>query len=175
MTTSFEAWRCSPLRILGVDPGLNVTGYAVLDAGARSPVVVEAGVIRGGKGSKRLEMAERLTTLHSGLVEVIEQFRPQALCIEQIYAHYAHPRTAILMGHARGVLLLAGAQRGLTVHSYASTTIKKTITGAGRASKEQMQRAIQRELNLAKTPDPPDVADAIAVALCHCNQLKISD
>src|SRR5262249_11340055 len=86
---------------------------------------------------------------------------------EQLYAHYQHPRTAILMAHARGVIFLAAGQRGLPVVSFNATRIKKTITGSGRASKEQMQRTIQRELGLAKLPEPPDVADALAVALCH--------
>jgi crossover junction endodeoxyribonuclease RuvC len=155
------------VRILGVDPGLNITGYAVVERGKAGPIVVEAGVIRGAKAPKTSAMADRLTALYAGLVEVIDQFQPKALCVEQLYAHYAHPRTAILMGHARGVLLLAGAQRGLTAHSYSATTIKKTITGNGRAPKDQVQRAVQRELGLAKMPDPPDVADALAVALCH--------
>src|SRR5207249_12032118 len=108
-----------------------------------------------------------------GLVEVIEQFRPEAVAVEQLYAHYNHPRTAILMGHARGVVFLAAAQRGLPVASYNATRIKKTITGSGRASKDQVQRTIQRELGLAKVPEPPDVADALAVALCHYYLVKL--
>ena len=87
--------------------------------------------------------------------------------MEQLYAHYDHPRTAILMAHARGVLFLACGQRGLPVVSYAPSRIKKTITGHGRASKEQVQRTVQRELGLARLPEPPDVADALAAALCH--------
>src|SRR5262249_7508489 len=104
---------------------------------------------------------------YNGLVEVIDQYRPEVCAVEQLYAHYKHPRTAILMGHARGVIFLTAAQRGLPVVSYAATRIKKTITGNGHASKEQIQRTIQRELGLAQLPEPPDVADALAVALCH--------
>ena len=89
------------------------------------------------------------------------------MVVEQLYAHYDHPRTAILMAHARGVLLLAGAQLDLPVHSYNATTIKKTISGSGRAPKAQMQRVVQRELGLAQVPEPSDVADALAVALCQ--------
>ena len=100
-------------------------------------------------------------------MEVLEQFRPEVVVVEQLYAHYDHPRTAILMAHARGVIFLAAAQRGLPVVSYNATRIKKTITGNGRASKEQVQRTIQRELGLAELPEPPDVADALAAALCH--------
>ena len=154
-------------KTLGIDPGLNVTGYAVLEAGERGPRICEAGVIRGVEGSVRGDMAERLRLLYEGIVGVLDQFQPSALAVEQLYAHYAHPRTAILMGHARGVLLLAGGQRGVPVHSYSATRIKKTVTGSGRAGKEQVQRAVQRELGLAELPEPPDVADALAAALCH--------
>ncbi|MFL5339460.1 MAG: crossover junction endodeoxyribonuclease RuvC [Gemmataceae bacterium] len=160
------------MRILGIDPGLNLTGYAVLEAGARGPGVVEAGVIRGADGRSKADMAERLRILYEGIVEVVEQFHPNAMAVEQLYAHYDHPRTAILMAHARGVLLLAGGQRGLGVFSYAATQIKKTITGSGRAAKDQVQRVIQRELGLAAPPEPPDVADALAAALCHYYRQK---
>jgi crossover junction endodeoxyribonuclease RuvC len=112
-------------------------------------------------------MAERLTTLYNGLVEVLDQFAPAVLAVEQLYAHYEHPRTAILMAHARGVIFLAAGQRGIPVVSYNATRIKKTITGSGRATKEQVQRTVQHELGLATLPEPPDVADALAAALCH--------
>jgi crossover junction endodeoxyribonuclease RuvC len=155
------------LRILGIDPGLNVTGYSVLEVGPRGPVICEAGVIRGAEGRGSNEMADRLLTLYGGVVEVIEQYRPQALACEQLFAHYEHPRTAILMGHARGCYLLAAAQNKIPTFSYGAAQVKKTITGNGRASKEQMQHAILCELGLAVLPEPHDVADALAVALCH--------
>jgi crossover junction endodeoxyribonuclease RuvC len=154
-------------RILGVDPGLQVTGYGVIESSSHGPIVCEAGIIRGDEGSAAADMAERLRSLYDGLLGVIDQFRPRAVAVEQLYAHYQHPRTAILMGHARGVIFLAAAQRDLPVVGYNATQIKKSITGSGRASKDQVQRAIQRELGLAKVPEPPDVADALAVALCH--------
>jgi crossover junction endodeoxyribonuclease RuvC len=155
------------LRILGIDPGLQVTGYAVLEAAAAGPHVCEAGIIRSSEGRSPADMAERLRSLYNGIVEVIAQFRPQVAVVEQLYAHYDHPRTAILMAHARGVLFLAAGQHGVPVVSYNATRIKKTITGHGRASKDQVQRTMQRELGLAKLPEPPDVADALAAALCH--------
>lgn len=156
----------TPWRLLGIDPGLRVTGYAILEERAR-PFICEAGIIRTTESKRTADMAKRLQVLYDGMVEIIEQFRPQALAVEQLFAHYKHPRTAIIMGHARGVIFLAAAQRGLPVLSYAATRVKKTITGSGRASKEQMQHTIMRELNLTKFPEPPDVADALAVALCH--------
>jgi crossover junction endodeoxyribonuclease RuvC len=158
-------------RILGIDPGLHITGYGVLEAGPMLPVVCEAGVIR--PGTAKTDMASRVLAIYDGVIEVIEQFAPEAVAVEQLYAHYKHPRTAILMGHARGVIFLAAAQHHIPVVSYNATRIKKTISGSGRASKEQMQRTIQRELGLSKVPDPPDVADALAVALCHYYSQKL--
>lgn len=150
-------------RILGIDPGLGITGYAVLESGAR-PIVLEAGILRG---EKKLPLPERVRVLHEGLTEIVRQFTPLFMAVEQLYAHYAHPRTAILMGHARGVILLTAALHDVAVVSYGATRIKKTITGSGRAGKDQVQRTIQRELGLRDLPEPPDVADALAVALCH--------
>jgi crossover junction endodeoxyribonuclease RuvC len=94
------------------------------------------------------------------------------MAMEQLYAHYAHPRTAILMGHARGAFLLAAAQRNVPVISYASTKVKRLVTGSGRAGKPQVQHAVARELGLTTLPEPHDVADALAVALCHLYTLK---
>lgn len=155
----------APRRILGIDPGLQVTGYAVIEGTARQPKVCEAGVIRTAEAKG--DMARRLRSLYTGIAEIVEQFHPAVVVVEQLYAHYKHPRTAILMGHARGVIFLAAGQHDLPVVSYNATRIKKTITGNGRAGKEQVQRTIQRELGLATLPEPPDVADALAAALCH--------
>src|SRR5262245_50168580 len=155
------------MRILGLDPGLQVTGYAVLEATPNGPQVRDAGVLRSAQKRATTDMASRIRALYDGLNDVLEEWKPDAMAVEQLYAHYDHPRTAILMAHARGVFFLAGAQRGITVVSYAATKVKKLVTGSGRASKEQMQRAVARELGLAKLPEPHDVADALAVALCH--------
>ncbi len=154
-------------RILGVDPGLQVTGYAVLETTAKGPLVREAGVVRTAEGRESSDMATRVLALYNGIVEVVTQYEPTVMVVEQLYAHYDHPRTAILMAHARGVIFLAAAQQGIPVVSYNATRVKKTVTGHGRASKEQVQRTVQRELNLAELPEPPDVADALAAALCH--------
>jgi crossover junction endodeoxyribonuclease RuvC len=154
-------------RILGIDPGLQLTGYAVVEVGSQRPVVCEAGVIRSAEGRTPVDMAHRVSNLYDSIVGVLDQFHPQVVVVEQLYAHYQHPRTAILMAHARGVIFLAAAQRQLPLISYNATRIKKTITGNGRAPKDQVQRTIQRELGLRELPEPPDVADALAVALCH--------
>lgn len=157
----------NPSRILGIDPGLQITGYAVLEVAPRGPIICEAGVIRTSEGRATADMAQRLRLLYNGIDEIVQQFQPRVVVVEQLYAHYKHPRTAILMGHARGVLLLAAALHDVPVVSYNATRIKKTVTGSGRAPKEQVQRTVQRELGLAKLPEPSDVADALAAALCH--------
>jgi crossover junction endodeoxyribonuclease RuvC len=151
-------------KILGVDPGLNITGYGVLEITAAGPKLTEGGVIRGGR-NKSLE--SRLRELYSGLTEVIEAFQPTSMAIEELYSHYERPRTAILMGHARGVLCLAAAQKHIPIMHYAATQVKRMLTGNGRAPKSQMQLAICHELGLGSPPEPADVADALAIALCH--------
>lgn len=150
-------------RLLGIDPGLGITGYAVLDITRQGPKLCEAGVLRGGEGS----LEARLVTLHQGLLEVIDLYHPQEMAVEQLYAHYKHPRTAIIMGHARGVILLAASLRSIPTFNYSATQVKKLITGAGRAGKDQIQRTVAQEMGLAAPPEPPDVADAMAIALTH--------
>jgi crossover junction endodeoxyribonuclease RuvC len=155
----------TPPRILGIDPGLGITGYGVLEAATGSPCLVEAGVIRSTAESKSLPA--RLAEIHRGVAEVIATLKPAAMALEQLYSHYAHPRTSILMGHARGVICLAAAEASIPVIHYSATQIKRILTGNGRAPKAQVQRAIEKELRLDGPPEPPDVADALAVALCH--------
>jgi crossover junction endodeoxyribonuclease RuvC len=157
------------MLILGIDPGLRITGYGLVStAGPRSragmpgrPALREAGVLRM---KARGELHERLLELYTSLAALLDDLRPDHVAVEQLYAHYKHPRTAILMGHARGTILLAAAQRGLPVTSLASTMVKRTVTGNGHASKQQVQRAVAMLCKLPKPPEPPDVADAIAIA-----------
>ena len=152
------------LRILGIDPGLNITGYGVLEVDGGRLRLCEAGVVRGkSKGS----LTKRLLEIHEGVCEVIASLHPDVMALEELYSHYARPRTAILMGHARGVICLAAAKADIPVNHYSATQIKRILTGSGHASKSQVQRAIQRELALAAAPEPPDVADALAAAMCH--------
>ena len=149
--------------ILGIDPGLNTTGYGVLDISTGRAKLLEAGVIR----SAGRTLPSRVKDIYDGVVEVIETFHPDVMALEQLYSLYKRPETAILMGHARGAICLAAAQAGIRVFSYEPTKVKKTMTGSGRAPKDQMQRAVQLELRLPRLPEPPDVADAIAIAFCH--------
>jgi crossover junction endodeoxyribonuclease RuvC len=154
-----------PGRVLGIDPGLNVTGYAVVEPSPRGPFVAEAGVIRPRSAHK--VMGARLYYIHCAIIEVLEAFPPSSVALERIHSHVRYPRTAILMAHARGAIMLAAAQRRTPVFGYAATRIKKTLTGSGRAPKTQIQHAIMTELGLDELPEPHDVADACAVALCH--------
>jgi crossover junction endodeoxyribonuclease RuvC len=151
------------MRILGIDPGLQLTGYGVVDYKPLHPALVDGGVIRL---KPKTSIADRLVELETELQSLFDEYKPEICAVEQLYAHYAHPRTAILMGHARGVIMLVARRAGAQVEQFAANRIKQSLTGHGHASKQQMQRAIQSTWNLSKPPEPPDVADALAVALC---------
>ncbi|MHC4617606.1 MAG: crossover junction endodeoxyribonuclease RuvC [Planctomycetota bacterium] len=156
------------MRILGIDPGLQVCGYAAIKTGGGGEKLLEAGVLQTDNGAS-IEM--RLNQISNDMEALLEKFRPEVVAVEELYSHYAHPNTAILMGHARGVILQKAAEAAVEVRSFSATRIKKAITGNGRASKEQVQRAIQSALSLPEMPAPSDVADAIAVALCCANSM----
>jgi len=157
------------MRILGIDPGLQVCGYACLETGEDKETLIEAGVIRTAGGSA---IEQKLNRIAEDIQSLLESFKPDVVAVEELYSHYAHPKTAILMGHARGVILQKCAQAAIEVRSFSATRIKKSITGNGRASKEQVQRTIQTILSLPQIPEPNDVADAIAAALCCANSIN---
>jgi len=149
------------MRVLGVDPGLGATGYAVVELNGGAPALREAGVVRSRAA---LDLGARLFVLHTELRAVITEFLPAALALEDLYSEYRFPRTALKMAHARGVICLAAAQSDVPVVDIVPAEVKNAITGNGRASKQQVQRAVQRLFNLNEVPSPPDVADAIAIA-----------
>jgi crossover junction endodeoxyribonuclease RuvC len=151
-------------RILGIDPGLRVTGYGVLEPEEGKLRLCEAGVVRAPAAGP---ISVRLAAIYDGVCDVIAALKPSVMALEELYSHYQRPRTAILMGHARGVICLAGEKAGIAVIHYSATQVKRILTGSGHAPKSQVQRAIQQELGLAELPEPPDVADALAIALCH--------
>jgi len=154
------------MRILGIDPGLQVCGYACIETAAGQEHVLEAGVIRT---DRKLTLEEKLKRIADDMEALLVKFRPETVAVEELYSHYAHPRTAILMGHARGVILQKVAEASIKVRNFSATRIKKSVTGNGRASKVQVQRAVATILSLPQVPTPNDVADAIAVALCCAN------
>ena len=162
------------MRILGVDPGLRVTGYGVISTGDGSSKngeieLIEAGIIRT---EAKAGIAGRLKTIHDSLAELILELEPEILVIEKLFAHYKHPATAILMGHARGVICLLSGTMKVPLTSIASTHVKKAVTGSGHASKLQIQRMVQNALKLKSVPEPPDVADALALAISYAVNVK---
>jgi crossover junction endodeoxyribonuclease RuvC len=157
------------MKILGIDPGLQVCGYACVETKGERSSLVEAGVFRT---DGNLAIEERLNSIAEDAKLLLDKFKPDVVAVEELYSHYAHPKTAILMGHARGVILQKCAEADVRVKSFSATRIKKSLTGSGRASKEQVQRTIQTVLSLAAVPQPSDVADAIAAALCCANTVS---
>lgn len=155
--------------ILGIDPGLERTGYGVLVAPQGR--VLDAGLLGS---STKSPLPSRLNEIAAGLEEVIAEHRPGIMAVEDLYAHYEHPRTAILMGHVRGVLIYLAAKNGIDVLNLPSTRVKRFLTGNGHASKDQMQRAIMTTLQLPRLPEPSDVADALAVAWCATSEIRKS-
>lgn len=149
------------MRVLGVDPGLGTTGYAVVELVGGQPVLREAGVVRTREA---MDLAARLFVIHTELRSVLSEFRPTVLGLEDLYSEYRFPRSALKMAHARGAIYLAAALADVPVVDIAPSAVKSAVTGSGRASKDQVQRAVQHLYKLAETPRPPDLADAIAVA-----------
>jgi crossover junction endodeoxyribonuclease RuvC len=162
------------MRILGIDPGLRLTGYGVveLDASTSSvnaePRIIEGGVVRIPPD---LPLPVRLRRLHEEIAAVIDELRPELVAVESVFTHPDRASTGVRMGHARGVILLAAAQRGLEVVEHAPAQVKKSLTGDGSADKARMQLAIAARCGLAEPPEPPDVADALAIALCAANRV----
>jgi crossover junction endodeoxyribonuclease RuvC len=157
------------VRICGIDPGLNTSGYAVLDADGHAMTVCDAGICRTQTDA---ELKHRLVQIEADFAGLFEQWRPAVVAVEQLYAHYRHPRTAVLMGHARGVMLVTAGRFGAEVRSYGATEVKRFLTGNGQAGKGQVQRAITAALGLPALPEPADVADALAIALAAAYDLS---
>ncbi len=159
------------MRILGIDPGLETTGYGIIDAGKRDYRLVDAGAVRT---KRRESMENRLKVIYEGLNKILDDFNPDVVVIEDLYSHYGHPKTAIIMGHARGIVYLSAGLKEIPVTSYSATRVKSSIVGYGRASKEQVKMMVKGVLNLSVVPGPDDVSDALAVALCHANVSRLT-
>ena len=158
------------MRVLGVDPGLEGTGYGVIELESSGEVrLLEAGVIHT---KSQQPLPARLLEISRELRQLLDEFHPDALALEDLYSAYAHPRTAILMGHARGVVCLAAAEAGVAVSNYPPARVKQSLVGSGRASKKQIGRMVALRLGLAEVPGPDHVADALAIALTHCQMSK---
>lgn len=152
--------------VLGLDPGARVTGYACLDVapdGWGTPIVREAGVFRL---STRKSISERLVELEKDLEALLDRARPGVVCVESLFSHVSHPGPALVMAHARGVLLCTLSRGRVPLLEVAPASVKKAVTGSGRATKQQMQSAVATILGLGSLPEPADVADALALAIC---------
>ena len=153
---------CDESVYLGIDPGLNITGYGVLRFSGGSIEIMDAGTIRS---SPKQEFSDRLIELYNGIREVIAAHGPCAMGIEELYSHYKHPVTAIKMAHARGVLCLAAAQASVRTIPLPSTRIKKLVTGNGRAGKQQVSGMVKHLLGIETEIKPADVTDALAACI----------
>ena len=152
------------MRILGIDPGLKVTGYGVVEQKNGVLCLIEAGIV---ESSRKDPIEKRLLAIHRGVRRVLSECRPNVVVLEELYSHYKHPKTAILMGHARGVILSACSESSLPTRGYSAKRIKQAVTGSGNASKEQVQQMVQTLLGLRKRSFPLDVSDALALAVGH--------
>jgi len=154
--------------ILGVDPGSRATGYGVIDT---VPVarMLGGGVIRPVAGAP---LAERLLDIHAGITEAIREFNPEVMVVERVF-NAKNPHSALVLGHARGVILLAGSQAGLPPNEYSAREIKMAVTGAGGADKEQVRFMVMRLLRLTAEP-PLDLSDALAAALAHQGRARLT-
>ncbi len=155
------------MRVLGIDPGLRLTGYGLIDGVGDAARLIEGGVLRFQRsaGGNARSISERLDELDRDFGDLLERLAPDVVGVEELFSHYRHPSTAIVMGHARGVILLRTRRAGLPLVELRPTMVKKSLTGNGHASKEQMQLAVQARFALPEPPRPADVADALAIAL----------
>jgi crossover junction endodeoxyribonuclease RuvC len=151
--------------VLGIDPGVANTGYGVVAQHRGRLVALDGGVIETRPG---IDAARRLATIHDGVARLMDDYRPDALAVEDLYFG-ANARSAFAVGQARGVVLLAAGQRGVPASSYTPQQVKGAVCGSGRADKDQVQRMVQALLALPDLPAPDHAADALAVAICHAN------
>jgi crossover junction endodeoxyribonuclease RuvC len=174
--------------ILGVDPGLHTTGYGVIEVAkpsgsqqTRGPVrtaatsslrLLEGGILKA-KPADPLPL--RLQTLHDALTDVLREYKPDVVVVEELFSTYAHPRSALLLAQARGVLVLAAQQSGAAVHSFTPNEVKQVVAGNGHATKTAMQQAVRTRLKLASAPHPADVADALGLALCYAARQDLGE
>lgn len=154
--------------ILGIDPGSVITGYGVIERQDGQVRLIECGAVRTRSGHP---LPERLKRIYDGLTEVIALHKPEQVAIESTFAG-KNPMSAMTLGHARGVALLAAANGGLPISEYAPREVKQAVVGIGSASKEQVQYMVRVMLKLPRVPKPADAADALAIALCHGQRLS---
>jgi crossover junction endodeoxyribonuclease RuvC len=156
------------MRVLGIDPGSLVTGFGVVEDGANGLQALAWGAVRT---TARQPLCERLKRIYEGLCQTVQIWQPEAVSVEQVF-FAENPKTALTLGHARGVALLTVAHAALPLVEYSALEIKMAVTGYGRAAKSQMQQMVQTLLRLDALPQPADAADALAAAICHVHTQK---
>ncbi len=152
------------MRILGIDPGIEMTGYGIIEKRNGALTFIKAGII---KTSAKESLSTRLNEIYKEIIDLLQRHKPEVLILEELYSHYRHPLTAILMGHARGMTYLACSQKDIKLVSYSAKRIKKAITGNGNASKHQVRRMVQDILELKTELLYEDMSDALALAIAH--------
>jgi crossover junction endodeoxyribonuclease RuvC len=152
------------MRVLGIDPAAaGPAGYGVVDTNGATSCMLRCGALRR---TPRSSFPERLRAIHALIADLIAEFSPDAMAVESVFTAL-NMKTALQLAEVRGVVMLAAAQAGIPVHSYAPREVKASVAGYGNASKRQMQQMVRTTLNLREAPQPSDAADALAVALCH--------
>ena len=157
------------MLVLGIDPGMAIMGYGLVRDDADSLQAVDYGVLTTPANSP---VGERLSTLHRGLLEIIERYRPEEMAIELFVARSL--RSALLVGQARGVAILTAATHGLPVYEYSPMQVKQSVAGYGKGSKDQMQQMVKLQLCLDCIPQPDDAADALGLAICHFSRRHLA-
>jgi crossover junction endodeoxyribonuclease RuvC len=152
------------MRILGIDPALSITGFGIVDEAVGGVSLVDAGVVKTKSNSPT---PERLAIIYKGVFDVIKELKPDCIILEKVYVHYRHPTTAYILGQARGIICLISAEVKLPLFEYAATRVKKSIVGAGLASKTQIQRMVTNILRMRQMPKYQDITDALALAIAH--------
>ena len=151
------------MRVFGIDPGSERTGYGCVESDGRRHRLVACGAISSPPDTA---FPERLRTIHAALARLLVECRPETVAIESLF-HAANARSALKLGHARGVAMLAAVEAGIVVTEYTPAEIKRAVVGYGRADKHQVQQMIKLLLGLEQAPSPHDAADALAIAVCH--------
>lgn len=153
------------LLIMGIDPGIAILGYGLVEYKGNSFKTIDYGAVTTAAGTP---MSERLSIIYCQLTELLVKYKPDAFAAEELFFN-KNIKTALIVGHARGVAVVAAANLGIPIFEYTPLQVKQAITGYGRADKKQMQQMVKILLNLKEVPKPDDVADALAVAICHGN------
>ena len=157
------------MRILGIDPGYAILGYGIIEMKGNRFKVIDYGAVTTEAG---MEMPDRLKVLYNSLMELIGRFEPEVASVEELFFN-TNAKTAILVGQARGVALLACSNSGLEIAEYTPLQIKQALVGNGRAEKKQVQFMVKTLLQLREIPKPDDAADALAIAICHANSCRM--